>query len=235
MPDGHSELEPPLPIPNRAVKRLSADDSADYPCESRTSSGTHDTKTPRPKGWGVFVCASRSAPTLPPGIRISTKDLSRHRTRGLRVTTGMLRLELRSSGYIAAVVIAAHAAAMATILPLDVPIAAKMVLVVLIVVSMPHALWHDALLRSRRAFTVLELRETGEVTVQTRDGEWHDAQILGTSYVSPTLSAISLRLAHACRTRHIIFVPDNCDPEQFRRLRVYLRWGYKGAAMRART
>jgi hypothetical protein len=27
MPDGHSELEPPLPIPNRTVKRLCADDS----------------------------------------------------------------------------------------------------------------------------------------------------------------------------------------------------------------
>ena len=29
MLGGHSELDPPLPIPNRAVKRLSADDSAD--------------------------------------------------------------------------------------------------------------------------------------------------------------------------------------------------------------
>lgn len=29
MPDDHSELEPPLPIPNRTVKRLHADDSAD--------------------------------------------------------------------------------------------------------------------------------------------------------------------------------------------------------------
>ena len=28
MPDDHSELVPPLPIPNRTVKRLSADDSA---------------------------------------------------------------------------------------------------------------------------------------------------------------------------------------------------------------
>ena len=28
-PDDHSELEPPLPIPNRTVKRLHADDSAD--------------------------------------------------------------------------------------------------------------------------------------------------------------------------------------------------------------
>ncbi len=31
MSDDHSELVPPLPIPNRAVKRLSADDSADLP------------------------------------------------------------------------------------------------------------------------------------------------------------------------------------------------------------
>ena len=46
MSDDNSELEPPLPIPNRAVKRLSADDSADYPCESRTSSGTHETEKP---------------------------------------------------------------------------------------------------------------------------------------------------------------------------------------------
>ena len=35
MPDDHSESVPPLPIPNRTVKRLHADDSADCPCESR--------------------------------------------------------------------------------------------------------------------------------------------------------------------------------------------------------
>lgn len=29
MPGDHSESEPPLPIPNRTVKRLCADDSAD--------------------------------------------------------------------------------------------------------------------------------------------------------------------------------------------------------------
>ena len=29
-------MVPRLPIPNRTVKRLSADDSVDYPCESRT-------------------------------------------------------------------------------------------------------------------------------------------------------------------------------------------------------
>src|SRR5215475_1401138 len=39
-PDDHSPLDPHLPIPNRTVKRRRADDSTDYPCESRSSSGT---------------------------------------------------------------------------------------------------------------------------------------------------------------------------------------------------
>ena len=46
----HSELDPPLPIPNRAVKRLSADDSADYPCESRTLLGSLSAKKPSSRG-----------------------------------------------------------------------------------------------------------------------------------------------------------------------------------------
>jgi hypothetical protein len=54
-PDDHSELVPPLPIPNRTVKQLSADDSADYPCESRSSSGYLLQKTPcSDKRQGVF-------------------------------------------------------------------------------------------------------------------------------------------------------------------------------------
>ena len=39
MPDDHSEVEPLLPIPNRTVKRFSADDSEQLARESRTSSG----------------------------------------------------------------------------------------------------------------------------------------------------------------------------------------------------
>ena len=44
--DDHSELAPLLPIPNRTVKRLSADDSVDYQCESRSSSDSLQTTTP---------------------------------------------------------------------------------------------------------------------------------------------------------------------------------------------
>ena len=37
---GHSALDPPLPIPNRVVKRGRADDSVHSACESRSLPGT---------------------------------------------------------------------------------------------------------------------------------------------------------------------------------------------------
>ena len=58
MPDDHSKLVPLLPIPNRTVKRLSADDSAD----SRVKVGHRQALTARNARLifdqpGVFFCA----------------------------------------------------------------------------------------------------------------------------------------------------------------------------------
>ena len=53
MPDDHSELVPLLPIPNRTVKRLSADDSAD----SRVKVGHRQaliTQKAQQKCWALF-------------------------------------------------------------------------------------------------------------------------------------------------------------------------------------
>ena len=58
MPDDHSEVVPLLPIPNRTVKRLCADDSAD----SRVKVGHRQAikpKTPQ-HSLGRFFCRSSS-------------------------------------------------------------------------------------------------------------------------------------------------------------------------------
>ena len=60
MPDDHSKLVPLLPIPNRTVKRLSADDSAD----SRVKVGHRQALTARKPPvdrviyWGFFRCTT---------------------------------------------------------------------------------------------------------------------------------------------------------------------------------
>ena len=59
MPDDHSDLVPLLPIPNRTVKRVSADDSAD----PRVKVGHRQAITAKhPVKWrGVFFSTPSSA------------------------------------------------------------------------------------------------------------------------------------------------------------------------------
>ena len=53
-PDDHSELVPLLPIPNRTVKRLSADDSADARVKVGHRQANYSEQSPRRK-TGAFV------------------------------------------------------------------------------------------------------------------------------------------------------------------------------------
>ena len=60
MPDDHSKLVPPLPIPNRTVKQLCADDSA----ATSVKVGHRQAvirKPPTPDGAGGFCLAAMSS------------------------------------------------------------------------------------------------------------------------------------------------------------------------------
>ena len=72
MPDDHSKVVPLLPIPNRTVKRLSADDSAD----SRVKVGHRQAITAsKPPVWnprpGVLSLGNRKSPI---GLTMSALD-----------------------------------------------------------------------------------------------------------------------------------------------------------------
>ena len=59
MPDDHSKLVPPLPIPNRTVKRLRADDSAATSVKVGHRQATI-LKTPDHDWSGVFLFYGRA-------------------------------------------------------------------------------------------------------------------------------------------------------------------------------
>ena len=141
----------------------------------------------------------------------------------------MLRVQLKPSAILATVFTAAHLAAVVCLVPLDLPLWSKLLITLPIAASLVHALCHTALLRSRTSPIALELRGADTAAVQIRDGQWHQARVLGTSYVSPRLSVINLRLDGRMFARHMLIVSDNADAECFRRLRVLLRWGYRKA------
>ena len=67
MPDDHSEVVPLLPIPNRTVKRLCADDSADSRVKVGHRQANIPPTTPSPSGVGglVFLGVQSRQPRIP--------------------------------------------------------------------------------------------------------------------------------------------------------------------------
>ena len=136
----------------------------------------------------------------------------------------MVRAKLRRSRYLAAAFTVVHAATAATIAPLDVAIEVKLFIALAIVVSLGHVLHRHALLMSSASVRELEVHDREHASIRSKDGRWRDAQILGTTYVSPLMTVINLRMGKWKWTRHVIVVGDNMDAEDFRQVRVILRW-----------
>lgn len=138
----------------------------------------------------------------------------------------MLRVHLKPSLYLVVALTATHAGAAAVLIPLSMPIWAKLAIAGAIGASLVQTLWREALLKSGTSLVAVELRGASSLAVQTRNGQWHDARLLGTTYVTPLLTVLNLKLAGRLMARHVVIVPDNTDADDFRRLRVLLRWLY---------
>ena len=77
----------------------------------------------------------------------------------------------------------------------------------------------------RRALPMASLRIAADGRLQWRDGtaEWHDAEVLGDSFVSTALIVLRYRTSG----RHagaLTLLSDSADADDLRRLRVSLRW-----------
>lgn len=91
-------------------------------------------------------------------------------------------------------------------------------------VSLAFYLWRIALLRSPQSIVAIEVGDGDKVAFQTRSGRWHAGRLLGTSFVSPGLTILNLSPDDARLIRSVVIVPDNVQSEDFRQLRIWLRW-----------
>lgn len=94
--------------------------------------------------------------------------------------------------------------------------------------SAAHALRRDAFRTLRHSLIAVRLDADCRCAFQTRAGAWHDAALLGSSFVSPYLTVLNLRPAGGRRTKHLVLLPDAVNAEDFRRLRVWLKWRCEG-------
>ncbi len=75
----------------------------------------------------------------------------------------------------------------------------------------------------RLCVRALELGSDGSVLWQDGARQWHEAEILPSSYVSAWLMVVNL-VGSDRRPRPVILLPDCAAAEELRGLRVWLRW-----------
>lgn len=143
-----------------------------------------------------------------------------------------LRIPVVPSVQLAVALVAAHlvAAVLLWIVPLAVPVQALLTLA--LVASLVHFMAHDALLRAQHSIVTLEIRDEA-VSLQIRNGDWMEGEVLGSSTVTALITIVNFRPRGQWRLRHVILVPDNVNPDDFRRLRTWLRWKRGEAGTRA--
>jgi len=138
------------------------------------------------------------------------------------------RIPISPSVRLAAALCATHLAAAVLVWLAPIPVLGKAVFALALAASLVYFLARDAALHAADAIVALEVKDGGEILFQTRGGDWVESELLGASYVSPRLTIIRLRPRGRWRARRVILVPDNVDANDFRRLRIWLRWRHAG-------
>jgi toxin CptA len=137
----------------------------------------------------------------------------------------MVKIRIRPSRQLALLLALAHVVAAAVPLTLPLTVWAKGLLLLAIAASLGRSLWGPALLRAADAVVAVEIGEGGAASYQTRRGDWHHAALLDTSFVAAGLTVLNFRIQGSWIARHIVIMPDSVAKDDFRRLRVWLRWG----------
>lgn len=114
------------------------------------------------------------------------------------------------------------AAAMCWLAPL--PQWLAIALMPLLAASAWHALRRDSLRTLPNSLVAVRLHADGRCAFKVRGETWHQAALLGSSFVSPWLTVLNLRPEAGRFARHLVILPDAVNAEDFRRLRVWLKW-----------
>lgn len=153
-----------------------------------------------------------------------------------------IRLDFKPSKRLAAILAIAAAIACFALAVLSIALWIKLAAMTVAVLATAYHVLH-ALQRTPRSCIALVLDSKGEWQLTMRDGSRYAATILPSSFVTPYLTILNCRLTgrwlryawqrYPWHHYHLVILPDAVDAESFRRLRVWLRWGYQGSSVAA--
>lgn len=139
----------------------------------------------------------------------------------------ILSIHRQPSHRLAIILSLAHLAAAGLLWPLALAWGIKVIVVVALVISLIYYLRRDALLTANNALVALELSDEMQCTFITYSGESIACAILGSTFVAPYLVVLNLKLAENFFMCSVVILPDSIDAEEFRQLRVWLRWKWR--------
>jgi len=136
-----------------------------------------------------------------------------------------IHLDLRPSALLVWVISLACMLFCFVLLLLPIHTGFKLVLMAVIVASSVYFMRHHARLSLMKSIVSLNVNiETG-LQLNFIDGTRREAQVLGHSFVAPYLTVLNMRTLDDGKCISLILLPDNTEPDSFRHLRVWLRWG----------
>ena len=136
----------------------------------------------------------------------------------------MFTVRIKPSRCLAVLLAAAHLAASALLWPLALALWLKAAIAAALIVSLAFHLRRYALLAASASIVGIEIGEDGHCALQTRGGAQLEARLLGSSFVMPYLTVLNFKPAGSRIARHMTILPDSLGADEFRRLRVWLRW-----------
>ena len=135
----------------------------------------------------------------------------------------MLKAKLRPSWTLAAILAVAHGAAIAAVVAVEMPLWITFVAIAALFANLVVELRH-ALLRMPDSVVALEVNSDDALAIHLRRGGWRECEVLGNTYVVSFLVILNLRETLSRSARRVVILPDSIDAEDFRQLRVWLRW-----------
>ena len=130
---------------------------------------------------------------------------------------------LGPSSYLAAILLAGHVSVAALLWWLDFSPFWKIVAWSLLLASLVHEermAWRIG----GNAVLALRIARDGALHLHIRKDGWREGELLGSSYVSSVLTVINVRLPGERRMRSVVLLSDSIQGDDYRRLRVWLRW-----------
>ena len=136
-----------------------------------------------------------------------------------------LCISLQPSARIALFLSLLYMGAVAATVSLPVAMWPKAIFIFAAAVSFKRELDEFALLRAPDAILAIRVTRKGKFYAERQIDGWLQGQLLPTTFVSSRLTILNFRCPGEPRTRTILLCFGNADPHDFRRLRLWLRWG----------